>query len=149
MARSMWKKIVVAGPLVMESVYPAVSGRETQTSRGAKRRLSSEAQARMNFKNSRQKLELMLAANFLPGDLVVALTYDDAHLPATRKDAEAKVKAFRAAQKNLSLIAAHQIFSHQLVRDFHRVAEIEAAGESCHFLTSLVEYLCYPLYYSE
>lgn len=50
----------------------------------------------MNNIYSYQKLELMLAANFRPGDLVITLTCDDAHLPGGRKQAEAQLKYFRA-----------------------------------------------------
>ena len=58
----------------------AVPVTDSPRARASKRKLSSEAQKRMNAKYSYQKLELMLAANFLPGDLVVSLTYDDRHL---------------------------------------------------------------------
>ena len=91
-----WKKIIVAGPLVMETIYPAQNPRDSRTVRAGKRNLSSEAQQRMNQKYSYQKLELLLAANFVPGDLVVTLTYDDAHYPKDRKAAEAKLKYFRS-----------------------------------------------------
>ena len=91
-----WKKIKVAGPLVMEAVYSRAGGRESPKVRGAKRRASTEAQQRMNAKHSWQKLELMLAANYLPGDLVVTLTYDDGHLPESRKQANDRLKKFRS-----------------------------------------------------
>lgn len=96
MAKTKWKKIIVAGPLVIETIYPAISSRGTDKARAAKRKLSSAAQQRMNMIYSFQKLELVLAANFVPGDLVCVLTYDDLHLPADRKAAEAKLKYFRA-----------------------------------------------------
>ena len=89
------KKIMVAGMLVQECVYSRAGARESPKVRAAKRKTSTEAQQRMNAKHSWQKLELMLAANFLPGDLVVTLTYDDEHLPATRAKANAKLKRFR------------------------------------------------------
>ena len=41
-----------------------------------------------------QKLELLLAANFTPRDLVVTLTYDDDHLPDDRDGAVDKIKGF-------------------------------------------------------
>ena len=90
------KKIITAGPLVKEAIYPISNGRDAPKVRQGKRKASSEAQQRMNAIYSYQKLELMLAANFLPGDLVVVLTYDDAHLPETRAQAQAKLKYFRA-----------------------------------------------------
>lgn len=79
----------------MEAVYPAVNGRDAPKARAAKSKLSSEAQQRMNRKYSYQKLELMLAANFRPGDLVCTLTYDDEHLPRNRDVAAGKLKEFR------------------------------------------------------
>lgn len=96
MAKTKWKKIIVAGPLVMEAVYPAIPSRSTSKARAAKRKLSSAAQQRMNRLYSFQKLELMLAANFVKGDLICTMTYDDAHLPNSRKACEAKLKYFRA-----------------------------------------------------
>ena len=95
------KKIIVAGMLVQECVYSRAGGRESARVRAAKRKASTEAQQRMNAKYSWQKLELMLAANFLPGDLVVTLTYDDDHLPETRTAANAKLKIFRRMLKEL------------------------------------------------
>lgn len=89
MAKTKWKKIIVAGPLVMETVYPGCARHDSPRARSSKRKLSSEAQKRMNAKYSYQKLELMLAANFLPGDLIVTLTYDDRHLPRSREEAKA------------------------------------------------------------
>lgn len=91
------KKITVAGMLVQEAVYSVPAGRESAKVRAAKRKASSEAQQRMNAKYSWQKLELMLAANLLPGDLVVTLTFDDEHLPPDRKTAAARLKKFRQA----------------------------------------------------
>lgn len=82
------KKIISAGPLVLEAIYPRGSAHDSPRQRAGKRKLSSEAQQRMNQKYSWQKLELQLAANYLPGDLWVTLTYDDEHLPATRAQAE-------------------------------------------------------------
>lgn len=91
-----WKKIIVAGPLVMETVYPRINSSDAPKVRAAKKKLSSEAQQRMNQIYSWQKLEFMLAANFLPGDLVCTFTYDDLHLPFSRKEAENKLKYFRS-----------------------------------------------------
>ena len=95
------KKITVAGMLVQECIYSRAGGRESAKVRAEKRKTSSEAQQRMNAKHSWQKLELMLAANFVPGDLVVTLTYDDDHLPASRSAANARLKIFRRMLKDL------------------------------------------------
>jgi len=90
------KKIITAGPLVKEALYPVGSRADSPKVRAGKKNLSSEAQQRMNDIYSWQKLEMMLASNMVPGDLVVVLTYDDQHLPMSRKEAAAKVKYFRA-----------------------------------------------------
>ena len=91
------KKILVAGALVKEVIYSRAAGAENPKVRAAKRKVSTEAQELMNAKNSWQKLELMLAANFRPGDLVITLTYDDAHLPKSRDAALRQLKIYRAA----------------------------------------------------
>lgn len=99
-----FKKIIVAGPLVIETVYPAPNPRDSEGVRQGKRQLSSEAQQRMNLKYAWQKLELEIAANFGLRDLYATLTYDDAHLPVSRKEANARVQAFwkrlRAARRD-------------------------------------------------
>ena len=89
------RKIVTAGPLVVEAIYPRGSAQDSPRVRAGKRKLSSEAQQRLNAKHSYQKLELLLAANFVPGDLVVTLTYDPEHLPRSRTQAVARLKEFR------------------------------------------------------
>lgn len=98
-----FKKIVVAGPLVIETVYPAPNPRDSAGVRAGKKALSSAAQQRMNWKYAWQKLELEIAANFTVGDLWVTFTYDNEHLPGTRKEANGRMQAFwkklRAARK--------------------------------------------------
>lgn len=93
-----FKKIIVAGPLVIETVYPAPNPRDSAGVRAGKKALSSEAQRRMNLKYAYQKLELEIAANFGIRDLWATLTYDDAHLPHSRKEAN---ECFRALAKKL------------------------------------------------
>lgn len=89
------KKLIVAGALVREVIYTRAASRDRAVIRQAKRKVSTEAQQRLNARYSWEKLELMLAANFLPRDLVVTLTFDDQHLPETRKEAAARLKKFR------------------------------------------------------
>lgn len=98
-----FKKIIVAGPLVVEAVYPAPNPRDSLGVRQGKRALSSEAQRRMNLKYAYQKLELEIAANFGAGDIYATLTYSDEALPADRKEANKRIQAFwrrlRAARR--------------------------------------------------
>lgn len=111
------KKIVVAGPLVMEAIYPRGSAHDTPRQRAGKRKLSSEAQQRMNAKYSYQKLELQLAANYMPGDLWVTVTYDDEHLPESRAEAELRFKYFlrklRAARGRKAAPVVHWCTEHK------------------------------------
>lgn len=99
-----FKKIIVAGPLVREVVYPAPNPRDSEMVRQGKKALSSEAQQKMNHKYAWQKLKFEIAANFGVKDLYATLTYDDKHLPSSRKEANARVQAFwkrlRAARKS-------------------------------------------------
>lgn len=87
-------KVIVAGPLVVQAIYPVVSPKDSDGFRAGKRRMSSEAQKRMNLKYAYQRLELEMAANFVIGDLVITLTYDNAHLPQSRREAQRKVQVF-------------------------------------------------------
>lgn len=89
------QKKVYSGMLEEVVICSRAAGREPAKIRAAKRKASSEAQARLNAKHSWQKLERVLACNFVPKDLVVTLTYDDEHLPASRAAAQAKLKKFR------------------------------------------------------
>jgi len=100
---SKFKRIIVAGPLVIEAVYPTPHPRDGRAARQGKKALSSRAQQLMNLKYAYQKLELEIAANFGVKDLYVTLTYDDTHLPTNRPEAVKKIKAFwkrlRAARR--------------------------------------------------
>ena len=89
------KKIITAGPLVLEAILPRGSAPDSPRIRAGKKKLSSEAQQRMNRKYSYMKLELLIAANFAPGDWIVTFTYDDAHAPNSREQAMARLKEFR------------------------------------------------------
>lgn len=88
------QKTIVAGPLVVQALYPSASGQNIGAVRSGRKRLSSDAQRRMNLKYAWQKLELLIAANFRRGDLWITLTYDDDHLPAGRREACAQAQAF-------------------------------------------------------
>ncbi len=89
-----YRKIIEAGPLVVETIYPAPNPRDTPEVRAAKSRLSSQAQQRINLKYAWQKLRLLLAANFARRDLWVTLTCDDGHLPGSRAEAQALITGF-------------------------------------------------------
>ena len=54
------EKTIVAGRLVRKAIYTRAAARESARIRQAKRKISTEAQQRMNAKYSWAKLELML-----------------------------------------------------------------------------------------
>lgn len=91
-------KRIDAGALQLLALYDRVSPRDGEKVRQAKKQCSSAAQRRMNQIYSFQQLELMLAVNFpTPGSgLVLTLTFDDAHLPRSRKEAQLRARYFRS-----------------------------------------------------
>lgn len=93
----MQKKLIKsAGPLVAEALYrPRTSPTGHRHGRGRKSNPTSEIQRLVNDKQSWQKLKWLLAANFIRGDIVGCLTFDEAHLPENRKQVENKFKWFR------------------------------------------------------
>ena len=120
MARNKTRKIITAGLLVVEAIYPRADRRDSDRVRAAKRKASSEAQKRMNAIYSWQKLELMLAANYRPGDLWVTVTYDDAHLPKSRAEANRrfsyflkKLSAARKKQKRQAVVCWNTEHKHR------------------------------------
>lgn len=146
---SKFKRIIVAGPLVVESVYPAPNPRDGRAVRQGKKALSSQAQQLMNLKYAYQRLELEIAANFGPGDLYVTFTYDDAHLPANRKDAQKEMAAFwkrlRKARKpsgqelRYLYVTEHKHGHKDFSMDgrWHHHALINATGEDYDLIRSL------------
>lgn len=94
-------KRIDAGGLQIEALYSRRSRYDTPPIRAAKEKASTEAQRRMNQIYSFQKLELLLATNFPDAGsaLVVTLTYDDDHLPKTRKQALRHLRLFREKLK--------------------------------------------------
>lgn len=91
---SKWKKIWRAGPIVKECIYSLPDVQDTDRTRAAKHNATTAAQRALNFKNATQRLEMLLACNFIGRDLFVTLTYDDDHLPATLAQAKRNIQGF-------------------------------------------------------
>ena len=89
-------KMISAGSIRIAALYNRCTGREPPQQRAEKQKASSAAQRRMNQIYSYQLLELRLAANFPTAGsaLVVTLTYDDQHLPKSRKESQIRFKYF-------------------------------------------------------
>lgn len=91
---ALYKKIIVAGSLVKECIYPAPHPRDSAGVRLGKKSMSSEAQIRMNLKYAYQKLELLMYTNFGVRDLYVTFTYAPEYLPRNRAEAKKIMQAF-------------------------------------------------------
>lgn len=88
-----------AGRVVTAVVYTMPSAGYAPKVRRQKMKASTAARERLNARTSFQKLERTLAANFDNGDLFVALTYDDKHLPDSRDKAVRRMRSFLAKLK--------------------------------------------------
>lgn len=88
------KKTIKAGPLVKTVLYTAPEPRDGPQARAEKSRATTAARKWINDKTARGKMEMLLWANFTERDLYVTLTYDDAHLPKNRKEAQENVRKF-------------------------------------------------------
>ena len=103
---------ILAGRLFFGVAYTQTRISDPPHVRAAKSKCSSAARQRVNLRRAWQKLMLLLACNFGSKDLVVTLTYDDAHLPTGRKAANACVakylvllrRAFRQEGRELKYI---------------------------------------------
>lgn len=87
-------KTVTAGRLVYAVCYSQPMASDEPAERAAKRRASSLARQKINFRAAWQRLEMELAANFPPSAAWATLTYDDEHLPADRAGAKKEIKKF-------------------------------------------------------
>ncbi len=91
MSKSKRMITVLAGRLFFGVCYTQARAYDPPQVRAAKSKVSSEARRKVNLRRAWQKLMLLLAANFDTSALVVTLTYDDEHLPGSRKEALAKI----------------------------------------------------------
>ena len=81
--------------LHIETLTSRVQKSDSPKTRHEKKELSSQAQQYLNNKLSSFNLELDLACNYIPGDLILTLTYDDEHLPFRRQQCFSSMKYFR------------------------------------------------------
>lgn len=84
-----------AGAIVEQVCYNRIERSDDSKVRAEKRKKTTEVMRQYNHKSSIRKFELMLSANFKPGDVVGTVTYDDDHLPPNRKAAERRFRYFR------------------------------------------------------
>jgi len=132
---SLTRKIISAGPLVREALYPRINRNDSDKVRGEKKKASSAAQQRMNDKYCWQKCEMLLAANFVKGDVVGCLTYRDGELPATRKQVVKNLEDFR---KKLSKTMAQK---HKELLMVWSIEHLHGEGRwHVHFVCNAIDY---------
>lgn len=95
MARTKVRRWREAGPICEIAEYTRLQRSDDPRVRSVKKKKTSEVMARYNKKTSVHKFEMMLAANFIPGDIVGCVTYDDRHLPEDRKQASRRFAYFK------------------------------------------------------
>lgn len=95
------KKEVRAGNLVYAIISTPPAPRDPEHVRAAKAKASTQARRALNMKAAYRRLEMLLAANFTQYDLHLTLTYRDSDLPATRKEAVARLRKFLAQMRKL------------------------------------------------
>lgn len=88
------RKTIRAGRLVYDCACTMCFPSDAPRARREKKKLTSAARQRMNLRRAAQKLELLLAANFGAGDLVLSLDYRDDALPETREAAGKLMRKF-------------------------------------------------------
>ena len=133
------RKSIFAGPLMLTADLPCRSRGDGPKVRAAKAKASSEAQRRFNQIQSQQELELRLAANFptAGSGLVIVLTYDDRHLPKSRKEAQRRFKYFlkklREARKAAELPAPRVIYAPEVLSSangrWHHHIVLDSTGD--------------------
>lgn len=139
------RKIVQAGKLWMAVQYTAIRGDNQTARREAKAQISTPARESLNAKLSWQKLMLLLAANFVSGDLVVGLSYRDENLPARREDADRRLSNFiralrqQRAAKGQSLVYVRVTEGYHSGGRLHHHLIINATGDDFSAIRNLWE----------
>lgn len=113
------RKEITAGSLWMGVQYAAAYTPDPDARRQAKAMISTPARESLNARKSWQKLMLILACNFRPGDLVVTLTYREQHLPRTREDADKQLTGFIRALRKKRGVAGTQLKYIRVTEGYH------------------------------
>ncbi len=98
MRRYYRRKVYKCGNYIDVQVYPVFA---SQKGRGAKRKTTSETQARLNTENSKRKLLRLVHTNFKENDYFVTLTYDNEHIPEDIDAAKKDIQNFFRRAKRL------------------------------------------------
>lgn len=121
-------KHIRAGLLHIEVIGTVPEGRRDRRGRAGRSRPTSPAQQFYNNKCSWRAAELHLAANFGGRDMVLTLTYDDAHLPLDKKSADACLKKFFRKLRAVRRRRGQELKYIYVTEGFHGKGEDDAFG---------------------
>ena len=88
------KKVIRAGSLVWATTCTPPAPCDPEHIRAVKSRATTAARKALNLKAAYRRLEMLIAANFMPTDIMVTLTYRPEDLPPTRKHALKLLRKF-------------------------------------------------------
>ena len=141
----MKKRITIDGGAVVYVLeHPLRQRGDSDRVRAAKQKATSAAQAMRNQILSLRQLELLLADNYpTPGSgLVCCLTFDDRHLPGSRKEAQRRFKYFlrklRDERRKAGLAEPRVIYSPEVLSSasgrWHYHLVLDATGDDLDML---------------
>lgn len=90
---------VKAGPRMEVAYYQVWSDGRRVPERAPKEKRSTPAQAKYNHDQAVKKFLLLVLANFIKGDLLLHLTFDDAHLPESWEQVHRLLSNYRLRVK--------------------------------------------------
>lgn len=95
-------KVISAGCITEISGCRIIQKGDSPQARAAKKECSSLGRKLTNHRTMQRTLYFLMAANFKLTDLFLTLTFDDTHLPRTRKE------AMKAVEKFVKLLRKHR-----------------------------------------
>ncbi len=140
MAKTATRRTRDAGRIVEVAQYVRAHRSDTKQVRAEKRKETSEVMKRFNKKASVRKLELMLAVNFVAGDNVCCVTYDDEHLPQTKAEADRRFRYYRDklrkiyAERGIDLVMFFKTEHQHGEKRFHHHFVCTASGDDYQLL---------------
>ncbi len=93
------ENMIFHGNYLDVNIYPVFASSSKKGTRRKKAKPTSEVQQLLNERNAKKKVAYLLNENFTKRDLVLLLSFDNQHLPATFEDAERLEENFRRRLK--------------------------------------------------
>lgn len=115
-------KIISAGCITEVSGCRIIQKGDSAPARAAKKECSTLGRKLTNHRTMQRRLKLLLATNFKLTDLFLTLTFDDDHLPRTRKE------AMNAIEKFVKLLRRHRTLRGQELLYIYCIESKHGAG---------------------